>query len=309
MTTMIGNQTSQTDFNEFEASLLAAGTIFLWTLGIVVAKVFKDEIPLVGLSFWRWVAAIFILLPFVWKEILSRRDVIRQNFLLLVSQGIFLVCSSTLLFYSVNYTSAINATLVNAAQPVITGVIAWIILRETLRPIQVIGISLAAAGVILMIVRADWQILTSMEFNKGDLLLVLAMIGYGTFSVNIRKLPRELGSFATMAVVLTFGCVGLLPFYLFETYQVGGFPVTFKNVAAVILIALIVSILSMLMWSKANRVIGPGKASVFVCLMPVYGAIIGTTYLGEQLYSYHIAGGVLVCFGILLVLNKKKQPK
>lgn len=291
--------------NETQAYLLAAGTIFLWTLGVIIAKAVRDDIPLIGLSFWRWIAAVAMLLPLVLKELIEKFTIIRENFALLAFQGALLVGSSTLLFYSVNYTSAINATLVNAVQPVATSLIAWIILRERFNFKQIMGIVLAIAGVLFMITKANLNILTSLDFNKGDLLLVIAITGYGWYSVNIRKLPAQLGVFSALTVTLFIGCLFLLPFYLAEAHYVGPFPLTYSSVGAVLVIALLVSMLAMGMWSKSNHMIGPSRAAVFVTLMPLYGAILATTFLGEVLYAYHITGGILVCSGIFLVVMKR----
>lgn len=295
--------------NETQAYLLAAGTIFLWTLGVIIAKAVRDDIPLIGLSFWRWVAAAAMLLPLVRKELIEKFSIIREHSRLLAFQGALLVGSSTLLFYSVNYTSAINATLVNAVQPVATSLIAWIILHDRLNFKQIIGVILAAVGVIFMITKASWEILRSLDFNKGDMLLVIAIFGYGWYSVNIRKLPAGLGIFAALAVTLFIGCLFLLPFYLAETYYVGPFPLSYSSVGTVLAIALLVSMLAMGMWSKSNHIIGPSRAAVFVTLMPLYGAILATAFLGELLYAYHITGGILVCSGIFLVVTRRSQGK
>lgn len=307
MSAAIQQSTHKMTGSDTKAYLLAAGTIFLWTLGVIIAKAFRDEIPLIGLSFWRWIAAVVIMLPFVYKELFAKFDVVKDNIMLLASQGLLLVGSSTLLFYSVNYTSAINATLVNAAQPVATGIIAWIIIRESFNRIQMAGIAMAAAGVILMIAQASLEVLASLNFNVGDLLLLVSITGYGLYSVNIKKLPHSISSFSSLTIMLLIGCVGLLPFYIHEHNSVGAFPVTLSSITAVVSIALLVSMLSMIMWNKSNKMIGPSRAAVFVSLMPLYGALMATTYLGEQLHMYHVAGGILICSGIFLVVKKRSK--
>ncbi|QIB64980.1 DMT family transporter [Kineobactrum salinum] len=295
--------------SDSSAYLLSAGTIFLWTLGVIIAKAVRDDIPLIGLSFMRWSVAVLFMLPFVWKELGRNIDVIRNNARLLTFQGVLLVSSSTMLFYSVNYTTAINATLVNAAQPMATGIIAWLILRESLNRLQIIGVALAAVGVVLMITKASWSVLITLDFNAGDLILVLAVIGYGWYSTNLRKLPHTLSKLAQLTIMLTMGCLLMSPVFIAESILVGPFPLNMESVTAVVSIALLVSIVAMSMWTKANLLIGPSRAAVFVCLMPLYGAIMATLFLGESLQVYHVLGAGFVCCGIFLVVHRSRRAR
>ena len=84
-------------------------------------------------------------------------------------------------------------------------------------------------------------------------------------------------------------------------------PVSFnlKFTGIIMILALLVSILSISMWNTANAVVGPGRAAIFVNLMPVYGSVLAIVFLGEKLYLYHVAGAVLVCTGIFLVVNER----
>lgn len=290
-----------------QAYLLLAATIFLWALGVVTARAVHKEIPLIGLSFWRWVGALIILFPFVQKELRENFSIVRHNLKMLSLQGVLIVGSGTLLFYALNYTTAINATLVNATQPVITAFLAWLILREGLTGIQILGVLSAVLGVTIMVTRADWYVITHFAFNAGDLLVTLAITGYALYAVNLRHLPHSLGPFSILFVILFAGTVFLFPFYIAETLYVKPVPLTFKTAGIVFVLAVFVSILSMGMWNIANRIVGPGRAAIFVNLMPVYGSLLATTFLGEKLYRYHMLGAVFVCAGIFMVVGQHRS--
>ena len=183
-----------------QAYALLAGTVFLWAVGVVIARGVHDEIPLIGLSFWRWCTAVVILLPFVWRDLKARSALFRKYLPLLAMQGMLIVGSGTLLFYSLNFTTAINATLVNAAQPVLTVLLAWVVLKERLNRLQLAGIISAFTGVGIMVTRASWDVVTHLDFNIGDFLVILAICGYALYAINIRKLPGELGTFPALLV-------------------------------------------------------------------------------------------------------------
>jgi drug/metabolite transporter (DMT)-like permease len=287
-----------------QAYLLLTATVFLWAVGVVIARWVHDEIPLIGLSFWRWCAAVVFLLPFVWRDLIARSALVKKYLPLLAIQGMLIVGSGTLLFYALNFTTAINATLVNATQPVLTVVLAWMVLNDRLNRIQIIGIVCAFTGVGIMVTRASWSVLAQLDFNIGDMLVILAICGYALYAINIRKLPGELGTFPALFVILVSGSLLLLPFYMAETVYLKPVIVSFKLISIIMILALLVSILSISMWNTANAVAGPGRAAIFVNLMPVYGSILAILFLGEKLYLYHVAGALLVCAGIFLVVRK-----
>ena len=287
-----------------QAYLLLTATVFLWAVGVVIARWVHDEIPLIGLSFWRWCAAVVFLLPFVWRDLIARSALVKKYLPLLAIQGMLIVGSGTLLFYALNFTTAINATLVNATQPVLTVVLAWMVLNDRLNRIQIIGIVSAFTGVGIMVTRASWSVIAQLDFNIGDMLVILAICGYALYAINIRKLPGELGTFPALFVILVSGSLLLLPFYMAETVYLKPVIVSFKLISIIMILALLVSILSISMWNTANAVAGPGRAAIFVNLMPVYGSILAILFLGEKLYLYHVAGALLVCAGIFLVVRK-----
>ena len=273
---------------------------------MVVARGIYEEVPLIGLSFWRWFVASLIILPFVWRELVEKRDVVRRHFRILATQGILIVGSGAVLFVALMHTTAINASLVNTAQPVFTVFLAWIVIGDRINRIQMLGIAAGLIGVAIMIVKADFQVLLNFEFNIGDLLVVVAIVGYASYAINIRKLPHELGTFTSLCVILFTGSICLLPFYFYEAVYIKPLPFSGYVVFLVIILSLGVSIASMAMWNMGNRVIGPSRAAVFVNLLPIYGSIMAILFLDEKLYLYHFFGAALVCAGIFMVVRHDK---
>lgn len=286
------------------AYILLALTVLIWASGIVIARAVHEEIPLIGLSFWRWFTATIILFPFVRKQLIQHWDIIKSNIRLLAAQGVLIVGGGTMLFYAANFTGAINVALVNSTQPVVTVIMAWALLRERLGGLQLLGVLAAILGVVIMISSADWGTLRNLDFNAGDLLAILSVFAYAAYAINIRKIPRALGVFPALFVIMAFGVLSLFPVYLAETITTGPVPLTVTSVSAILFMAIMVSIVSIAWWNMANGVVGPSRAAIFLNLIPVYAAILAISFLGEQLYLYHLAGAALVCTGIFLVIRR-----
>ena len=285
------------------AYLLISTNVLLWAVGVIIGKGVYEEIPLIGLNFWRWVIAVVFLAPFVWKDIIQNIEIIKKHWRVYFAQGTFMVGGGTLLYTALYFTTAINVALVNTTQPAATALLTWIILKDRLRNIQYIGIVSAIFGVFFMIAKADIATISNLNFNIGDFIVILAICSYSMYAINLRRLPADLKTFPTLFIILLFGSLPLLPFYIGETIIVKPFPFTPISVFWASILAIIISIGSLALWNTGNRVLGPQRAAVFVCLMPVFGSILAITFLGEELFFYHLIGTFFICVGILMVIR------
>ena len=282
-------------------------TVFLWAVGVVIARGVREEIPLIGLSFWRWTSAFLLILPFVFRKILNNKVEIKKHLRIYILQGMLMVGGSTLLFYSLTYTTAINATIINATQPVITIFLAWIILGHKHTRLQSVGVFIALLGIVMMVSRLNIDTILNLDFNIGDLLVITAMFGYGFYAVNISKMPHDLGAMVNLCMISLFGSLFVLPFYIAESIFVRPVIFNLQLIIIILVLSFISSIVSTRLWNTANAVVGPGKAAIFVNLMPVFGAMLAITFLSETLYFFHIVGTIMVCCGIFMVVKTKQE--
>jgi len=285
------------------AYLMATGTVLGWAIGIVIGRGIHDSTPPIGLSFWRWFIPAICLIPWVIPKLKHEGRILLNAWKPICAMGIFMVGSSTLSLLSVNYTTATNASLVNAGQPLTTAVIAWIIYRDQLTLIQTLGIIAGAIGIITMISRANLLVLQSLEFNGGDLIMLFAIIGYGSYANTLRTIPRNLSLTVLIFAVCVAGCIELLPFYIYESFTYMTMPTNWITVMWVTILALITTLIPTYLWNTAVSVVGVNRSAIFVNLIPVFGAALAITFLNEQIFLYHILGASLICIGIFLVIR------
>ena len=283
---------------------LIAATVLTWAIGVVIARAVHQEIPPIGLSFWRWITATLILLPFVWGSLRKDTQLVIKNLRYFWVQGIFMTGGGMFLFVAVNFTTAINVALVNATQPILTVLIAWILIRDGIKGIQILGIVAAFLGITVMVTKADLGVLMNLDFRAGDFITVLATTFYACYAINIRNMPKEIGTFPALFVILLMGSLTLFPFYILEAVFIRPTLFSGKLVIVVVVLALLVSILSIAMWNTGNAVVGHNRAAMFVNLMPVYSAILAIYFLDERLYIFHVVGALFVCAGIFMVIRR-----
>lgn len=279
---------------------------FTIAANMVLGRGVHETIPPVGLSFWRWTVATLVLFPFVWPELLEKRALIRRHLGTFALLGILMSGSGTLVYWALNLTTAINATLANAAQPTMTALLAWILVHERLNWVQVLGIMAAAAGITVMVSQADWRNLAALEFNTGDLLMLAATAGYSFYSISLRKTPPDLSVGAALVLILGLGGLALLPIYVVESIVARPVPINTTTLGTILFVAIFASALALVLWNEGLHAVGINRAVIFVNLLPVFGAGLAIPFLGERLYAYHLAGAALVCAGIFLVVRTKK---
>ena len=270
----------------------------------VIGRSVHGEIPPVGLSFWRWAAGLLLLLTLVrprFRQVLPLYRSYSRSFTVL---GVTMIGSTTLVLIALNLTSAVNVSLLNAIQPTLTVLFACVFLKDRLTVRAVWGVAAGMAGVILMVCRADWSVLAGLQFSSGDFLALVAMCGFSAYAINLRKLPKELTTIESLLGIVAYGTVLLLPFYLMESLFYRTVPFTLKTVIVTMTLALLVSVAGNILWNRGNQSIGPKRASVFMNLIPVFGALLATLFLNEQIFPYHVSGALLICLAIFLVSDE-----
>ena len=219
--------------------------------------------------------------------------------------GTLIVGATTLILVALNSSSAINISIINSFQPVLTIIFTRLFLKQKLAAIQLTGILLSCLGVLVMISNGQLDIIMSLQFNQGDLIALLAMCCFAGYAINLYRIPEELNVVESLFGIIVSGCIVLLPFYLLESFFYKPVPLSLTTLWAIPVLALLVSVFSMLIWNYGNRTVGPARATVFINLIPVFGIILATTLLGEQLFVSHIIGAVCIFTGVICVIKNR----
>ncbi len=275
----------------------------------VIARSVHGEIPPVGLSFWRWAIGALFLAPFVLLKVGELGAAFRVNVNVFALLGSMVVGSTTILFIALNFTTALNVSLINAVQPVLTVLLAVVFLKDRVTKVRILGIFSALLGVVIMLSMGDWAVLTNLQFNVGDLLALAAIFGLASYALNLRKLPKELSVVESLFGITVAGSLMLLPFYIVESMFYATVPVSTSTVIVVVELALLVSVFGNLMWNLGNKIIGPSRAAIFINLIPLFGAILAVAFLGEKIFIYHLVGALMICLGVWLVMRNRLRPE
>ena len=283
-------------------------TVTFWAGNFIVGKYASFyEVPPFSLNFYRWFFAWLILAPFTLPEILKKKEYILQNYKLFIILGVTsITIFNSIVYYSLNFTQVISGVLMISTIPVMIMFFSSILKIEKTNVFQIIGVILSFLGVIIIITKANFEILKNLDFNKGDITMVVAMFSWALYSTLLKRQKYELSQISLLQVVISFGLIFLIPVYFIE-YQVG-FRIDLDKPFILILlyVVLLPGLASFILWIKGISMIGANRSGVFLHLMPIFSAIMAMIFFNEKFMFYHILGACFIVTGILLS-NRKVQ--
>ena len=292
--------------NNLAYLILILTTIF-WSGNFIVGKAASTfQIPPFSLNFYRWFFAGLILFPFTYKEILNKKKYILENIGFFIILGITsITIFNSIVYYSLYYTQVISGILMISTIPVWIIFISSILNIEKTNIFQIIGVIFSLTGVIFIITKADLDLIKNLDFNKGDLSMVVAMFSWAVYSALLKSKKYEISQFALLQVVIITGLIFLIPIYFIEMY-LGHLIVLGKPfILTLTYVVLFPGLAAFFFWIKGISLIGANRAGIFLHLMPIFGAAMAMIIFDEKFMYYHIFGAIFIVAGIALS-NKKK---
>tara|TARA_B100001964_G_scaffold119543_1_gene132909 strand:- start:242 stop:1141 length:900 start_codon:yes stop_codon:yes gene_type:complete len=291
--------------NNLAYFLLILTTIF-WSGNFIVGKAASlYQIPPFSLNFYRWFFAGLILFPFTFKELIDKKKYILKNIGFFIILGILsITIFNSIVYYSLYYTQVISGVLMISTIPVWIIFIASILNIEKTNAFQIIGVSFSLVGVIFIITKADLNLIKNLNFNKGDLSMIVAMFAWAAYSALLKKKKYEISQLALLQVVIISGLIFLVPIYFIEM-NLGHLIVLGQPFYLTLsYVVIFPGLLSFFFWIKGISIIGANRAGIFLHLMPIFGAIMAMIIFDEKFMYYHLLGAIFILAGITLS-NKK----
>jgi drug/metabolite transporter (DMT)-like permease len=283
------------------AYVLLVLTALFWAGNWVIARGIQGHMSPIAMAFWRWFGAFIILLPFVAAPIAREWRILVSSWKVLLALAVLGVAAFNSLTYTgLKYTTATSGVLLNSVIPILIIGINVTFLREPLSARQAAGVATSLAGVLMIVAQGDLDTLLHVRLNPGDLWVLAAMLSWSIYTVVLRWRPRRLSSTAFTGSLIGIGVAVLLPIFAWDYgagHRTQWGPVTWSAVAY---FAVFPSVLAYFFWNAAVARVGGERAGAFLHLMPLFGALLASIFLGESLLWYHFAGAVLIFAGLFV---------
>ena len=281
--------------------MLVCATLF-WAGNFMIGKfAFLSNIPPMSLVFFRWSLVWFLLFPFTYKEILRHKEVILGNlpllfFLALTSVGLF----NSFTYLSLVHTQVINASLFNTAIPAIIILLCFLLKIEKTNKYQILGLIISVLGILSIITKLNLEIILSLNFNKGDLIMIGGVITWGLYSSFLKKKKFTLPLLTLVHVLCSFGLIFIFPQFIYEVTQGKVIDFNVNLFYILIFLALFPSIGSYYCWAGAVSIVGANRAGIFLSLIPLFSTIMAILFYNEKFQFFHLIGAILIILGLFL---------
>ena len=287
---------------------LIFATLF-WSGNFIVGKAASlFEIPPFTLNFYRWTFAWLILAPFTLNEIFQKKNYILENIKILIILGITsITVFNSIVYFSLNFTQVISGVLMISTIPVMIIFFCWILKIEKTNFYQILGVIFSLLGVVVIVTKADLGKLLSLNFNKGDLWMVVAMFSWAMYSALLRKKKFELSQISLLQVIISAGLILLLPAYLIEMALGHKVNINLPFILTLSYVVLFPGLASFIFWIKGIALIGSNRSGIFLHLMPIFSTILAILIFKEKFMTFHLTGTIFIITGIVLSTKRIKH--
>ena len=284
-----------------QAYYLLIITTLCWGLNAVFAQMAVGEISPMLLVSVRWLGTLILLTLFAGRAIISDLPAIRRNLgytclLGTVGLGGF----GTLIYYSAYTTTAVNIGIIQGAMPAVVLIGSYFFFRTPVSLLQIGGVAVTILGVVFVSIHGEFERLMTLSFNTGDLLMLIAVLLYGSYTLGLRR-KNDLSSIALFASVVTSAFISTLPLTIYE-FSSGRmvWPDELQDCVLVGLIVLFPSFISQICFIASVKLIGPARSGIFINLVPIFASFFAVVLLEENFEQFQGLSLLLVLSGIYI---------
>ncbi len=285
--------------------LLVMASAFFWGANFVLAGyVLNDVSPLWAAAFRFVLGAVlmFAIAGFKREELLSLARRHAGAYLMLGTVGI--VMFNVLFFYALRTSSADSAALIMATNPLLTTLLAAVILGERPSARHLAALPIALAGVAIVIVQGSAKELSTLHIAQGDLLMLLGNVSWALYNVLSRRYMPQASPVANTTWVMTAGAVLLLAVALVNGAPLS--PIGGKAAAALAVMTVGGTVLAYLFWTVGITRLGAGRTSIFLNLVPVFAMLLGASF-GTPPTAAQLVGGAIVLAAVTLSMLPSRR--
>ncbi len=282
------------------AYLFLTLTTLFWAGNVIAARIAVGEVSPMLLISLRWFGTVVLLFAIGGAQLRRDWPVLRRRLPYLTTMGVIGLTAFNALFYlAAHETTAVNIGILQGAMPVFVLLGSVALFRTKLGVLQLSGVAITMAGVVLVVSQGNLVVLAALDFNQGDLFMLLASLLYAAYALGLRNRP-QVSPVSVLTVISAAAAIATLPLVVAEGFMDRTVWPSVDGWAIVAYVTVFPSVMAQLFFIKGVTLIGPARAGVFINLVPVFAAIFAVAILSESFRWYHLGALVLILAGIWL---------
>lgn len=288
-------------------SVLLTLTAIFWAGNVVAGRLAVGHISPMMLVFLRWVLVLAVLWPLYGRQVRAHWPQVRPRLGRISVMAFLGFTGFNVLFYmAAHATSAINIGILQGSIPVVVLVGAFLTYGTRASVVQVAGVLVTSIGVVVVATHGAPLSILEIGLNRGDLAMLAACVLYACYTVALRDRPDIPGA-AFFTLLALIAAITSLPLLAVEAAFAGVSLPTWQGWLVTLYVAIFPSCLAQLFYVRGVDLIGPGRAGVFVNLVPVFAAILAVALINEPFAAFHAVALVLVIGGIWLAQRTRRE--
>lgn len=295
---------------KFLPILFLVFAMFAWGVNFHLTKITLLYYSPLGVATWRFLLGVLGLFMILYwrfgKQVFQFKFSPREWWYLFLTAffGVFL----TIYFFNAGLatTSAVNGSLIIATSPAITALLSFFMEKKRLKSVQWFAIALSFTGVLLILVKGDLYRLAQLQFEVGDVYILLMALVFSLSQIIVAKYLFHLSSIVMTAIASFFS---LLLFLIFSTTELLAvpLPITSDFWYSMLFMGLIGTALAYGAFYYSVVKVGATNATLYMNLIPFFTVVLAFPF-GEKIYSVQLLGGMIIISGLLLFgLSKPKR--
>ncbi|RXZ43747.1 DMT family transporter [Crenobacter cavernae] len=287
--------------------LLVLAALF-WSGNFVLARAMHAAIPPFTLAFARWGIALLVLLPLGLKPLLAERALWRPHIRRIAVLALLGITGfNSLVYVGLQSTSAINGVLLNSFIPILIVLIGALCFGLKVGARQALAIGVSFIGVLTIVAHGEPSRLRSLQINPGDALVFAAMVCWAVYTLLLRAVPPSISRVGLLTLLIGLGLAALLPFCVWEWSRGAAVAFTPATLATFLYMGTLPSVAAYYFYNYGVARVGAARAGTFIHLMPAFGALLSTLFLGEAIAAYHLVGIGLILAGVALATRVARR--
>jgi len=288
--------------------LLLTLTAIFWAGNSVAGRLAVGQVSPMLLVFLRWALVLAVMWPLYGRQVRQHWPQIRPQLWRIVLMAVLGLTGFNALYYvAAHTTTAVNIGILQGSVPVIVLVAAFLTHGTRATLVQIAGVLITALGVVVVATQGMPLEILHIDLNRGDLIILVACVLYALYTVALRDRPRMSGA-AFFTLLALISAVTSVPLVLAEACVSGLSMPTWQGWLVILYVAIFPSCLAQILFLRGVDLIGPGRAGVFVNLVPVFSAILAVALISEPFALFHAVALALVIGGIWLAERGRGAP-
>lgn len=281
-------------------------TCLMWAGNSIIGRLAVGEITPMALTFLRWFFVCVLMALFYRRQALAALPALRGRWPWLIAMAALGYTGfNAFLYAAAHRTGAVNLTMLQASVPVMVLVGGAVLFRAQVTSLQMLGTALTLIGVAVVASGGEIDRLKALAFNLGDVYMLIACLFYAFYTLGLRWRP-DLSGIALLAWFAVVASATSFVLFAYEAASGDFFWPTWKGWLLLTYAVICPSLLSQIFYMRGVELIGPGRAGLFINLVPVFGALMAVFFLREP-FGWADAGAAVLVFGGIGVAEAGKR--